>query len=85
MNEKNEKKGKGRTFGVGVPSFKFQPTYGKEGKGSTIPTKEIRSQQFEKNRGNIVRRTTSWWVSMYLNCENKKVITQKKIEIIAAR
>jgi hypothetical protein len=47
--------------------------------------KEIRSQQFEKNRGNIVRRTTSWWVSMYLNCEKKKVITQKKIEIIAAR
>jgi len=53
MNEKNEKKGKECTFGVGVPSFKFQPTYGKEGKGSTIPTKKTRSQQFENSRGKL--------------------------------
>jgi len=45
MNEKNEKtkkmknQNKKRTFGVKAPSFKVQFTYGKEGRGSTVPKK----------------------------------------------
>jgi hypothetical protein len=56
---KKRKKRKKHTFGVRVPSFKLQPAYGKEGRGSTIPTKEITAQQCENNRGNIARKTTS--------------------------
>lgn len=45
---KKGQKGKDLTFGVGAPSSKLQPTYGKEGKGSMISTKETKAQQCKK-------------------------------------
>jgi len=75
---KKPKKQKKRTFGVKAPSFKLQAAYGKEGRGNTIPTKETRAQQCEKNKGSIARITTSWWVSMYVNYKNNKVAMQEK-------
>jgi hypothetical protein len=56
---KKPKKGKECTFGVRTPSFKLQLAYDKEGKGSTISTKETRTKQCKKNKGNITKKTRS--------------------------